>query len=57
MTLDETIEKIDEDLHEIDLIDHWDRGDREHHDYLSCMLKWVKAAKAVYETSEGADND
>ena len=57
MTLDETIEKIDEDLHEIDLIDHWDRGDREHHDYLSCMLKWVKAAKAVYETSEGAGND
>ena len=49
MTLDETIEKIDEDLHEIDLIDRLDYEDKAEQYNLSLMKQWIKAAKERYD--------
>ena len=48
MTLDETIEKIDEDLHRFDLEDIPDRESREAINYLETMRRWIKDAKERY---------
>ena len=48
MTLDEVIQKIDEDLHEIDLIDRLDYEDKAEQYNLSLMKQWIKAAKERY---------
>ena len=49
MTLDEAIDKIDEDLHQLDLEDIHDRESREAINYLETMRRWIKAAKERYD--------
>lgn len=48
LTLDETIEKIDEDLHRLDLEDVHGRESREAINYLETMRRWIKDAKERY---------
>lgn len=48
MTIDEAIEKIDEDLHRLDLEDVHDRESREAINYLETMRRWIKDAKERY---------
>lgn len=48
MTLDETIEKIDEDLHRLDLEDVHGRESRGAINYLETMRRWIKDAKERY---------
>ena len=49
MTIDEAIDKIDEDLHRLDLEDIHDRESREAINYLETMRRWIKAAKERYD--------
>ena len=48
MTIDEAIDKIDEDLHQLDLEDIHDRESREAINYLETMRRWIKDAKERY---------
>ena len=48
MTLDEAIDKIDEDLHRLDLEDIHGRESREAINYLETMRRWIKDAKERY---------
>ena len=48
MTIDEAIDKIDEDLHRLDLEDIHGRESREAINYLETMRRWVKNAKERY---------
>ena len=48
MTIDEAIDKIDEDLHRLDLEDVHGRESREAINYLETMRHWIKAAKERY---------
>ena len=49
MTIDEAIDKIDEDLHRLDLEDIHDRESREAINYLETMRRWIKDAKERYD--------
>ena len=49
MTLDETIDRIESDLFEIDMIDMQSAADKERRDYMNAMKRWLKAAKDKYE--------
>ena len=48
MTIDEVIDKIDEDLHRLDLEDTHGRESREAINYLETMRRWIKDAKERY---------
>ena len=48
MTIDEAIDKIDEDLHRLDLEDIHGRESREAINYLETMRRWIKDAKERY---------
>ena len=48
MTIDEAIDKIDEDLHRLDLEDVHGRESREAINYLETMRRWIKDAKERY---------
>ena len=48
MTIDEAIDKIDEDLHQLDLEEIHGRESREAINYLETMRRWIKDAKERY---------
>ena len=48
MTIDEAIDKIDEDLHRLDLEDIHGRESREAINHLETMRRWIKDAKERY---------